>query len=490
MSAAPAGLRGAILSLGAVNALDLVLQAVQPILLARMLDPSAFGEYRALWLVVGTVAPLLGMMMPASLYYFLPRAGDRLRYAYLMQAAVFLAAAGAACAAITLAIGGRFGIGESAIVPGAAFAGAFLLSSLLDVVFNAEQRNRLQAAVNLCFAIARFAAVTAVAAVTGSIAAVVAALLGITLVKALATVAVVARRARAHPAPLADRTRWRAQLTYAAPFGLSQALYLLRGRLDQWLVASMHSAAQFGAYSLAALISPIQGVVRSTVNQVVMPELNRLQAESEGARMLEINRRANVAVALLMLPSIAYLCTAADDVIGLLFPAAYADAATVMRLYGVILAIECIEVSTLMAAYRQGAFMLRLDAIALPVALAGNALGLWGLGTSWTATGTAVATIAVQAVLFARVSSLLGVPLARLQAWRELGGIAIACGIASAAALAASTWASLGGAGPALRVPASATAFVVAYWAALKAGGLSTAIHAALGPGPARLLRL
>jgi O-antigen/teichoic acid export membrane protein len=488
MTRAAGSLRAGILSLGAVNGIDLVLQAVQPILLARLLDPTAFGEYRALWLVAGTLAPLLGMMIPGSLYYFLPRAGDALRYAYLSQAAVFLAAAGAACGAITFAIGGHFGIGPEAIAPGAVFAGAFLLASLLDVVFNAEQRNRLQAAVNLGFALARFALVLAAAWASASIAWVVVALLGVTLVKAGTAVAIAASRARRHGGPIDDPRRWRDQLSYAAPFGLSQALYLLRGRLDQWLVAAMGSAAQFGAYSLAALITPIQGVVRSTVNQVVMPEFNRLQAASEPARMLQINRRANVAVALLMFPSIAYLCVAASDVVALLYPAAYAEAATVMRLYGVILAIECIEVSTLMAAFRQGAFMLRLDAIALPFALAGNAAGMAWLGTSWTATGTALATLGVQAVLFSRASGLVGVPLRALQPWGELARIAAATAVASVAA-AGAAGAAGADAPAAVRVALSAAAFGATYWSALKLAGLSAAVHASLGPGLARALR-
>jgi O-antigen/teichoic acid export membrane protein len=314
------------------------------------------------------------------------------------------------------------------------------------------------------------------------------ALLGVTLVKAGTAVAIAASRARRHGGPIDDPRRWRDQLSYAAPFGLSQALYLLRGRLDQWLVAAMGSAAQFGAYSLAALITPIQGVVRSTVNQVVMPEFNRLQAASEPARMLQINRRANVAVALLMFPSIAYLCVAASDVVALLYPAAYAEAATVMRLYGVILAIECIEVSTLMAAFRQGAFMLRLDAIALPFALAGNAAGMAWLGTSWTATGTALATLGVQAVLFSRASGLVGVPLRALQPWGELARIAAATAVASVAA-AGAAGAAGADAPAAVRVALSAAAFGATYWSALKLAGLSAAVHASLGPGLARALR-
>jgi O-antigen/teichoic acid export membrane protein len=487
MTRAAASLRGGVLSLGAVNVIDMMLQAVQPILLVRLLDPTAFGEYRALWLVVGMIAPLLGMMIPSSLYYFLPRSADALRYAYLSQAAVFLAAAGLLCGAFTWAIGGHFGLGPESIGPGALFASVFLLSSLLDVVFNAEQRNQLQAAVNLAFALVRTGLTLLVAWATASIAWVCVALLAVTLAKACVAVAVAVDRARRHGGPIDDPQRWRDQITYAAPFGLWQALYLMRVRLDQWLVAATHTVAEFGVYSLASLITPIQGVVRSTVNQVLMPEMNRLQAASEPARVLEINRRANVAVALLMFPSIAFLCVAAHDVFALLYPSTDVDAAAVLRMYGLILVIECIEVSTLMSAHRQGPWLVRRDAVALPLALAGNAAGLWLLGMAWAAVGTALVTFGLQVLVFRRAASLVGVPVSRLQAWPELARIVVACAIASAVAAAAGM--ALAGVPLVARFAACAAAFGAAYWASLKLVGMSAAVRGSLGPTVARALR-
>ncbi|HEU4643988.1 MAG TPA: hypothetical protein VFS80_00305, partial [Burkholderiales bacterium] len=54
-------------SLGAANAFEVALQFLLPVVLVRCLEPDAFGEYRLLWLAVGTVMAILTQAMPGSL---------------------------------------------------------------------------------------------------------------------------------------------------------------------------------------------------------------------------------------------------------------------------------------------------------------------------------------------------------------------------------------------------------------------------------------
>ena len=49
------------------------MQFLLPMVLVRCLDAATFGEYRLLWLAVGTVMALATLNMCGSLYYFLPR---------------------------------------------------------------------------------------------------------------------------------------------------------------------------------------------------------------------------------------------------------------------------------------------------------------------------------------------------------------------------------------------------------------------------------
>ncbi len=56
------------LSLGVARGFEYAIQVLLPVVLVRCLDPEAFGQYRLLWLVVGTVMAGATLAMPASLY--------------------------------------------------------------------------------------------------------------------------------------------------------------------------------------------------------------------------------------------------------------------------------------------------------------------------------------------------------------------------------------------------------------------------------------
>src|SRR2546423_8768351 len=92
------GLRRRALSLGAAKAFDYAMQFLLPVVLVRCLDTVTFGEYRLVWLAVGTLMYLAAFNMPQSLYLFLPRSEERVRRLYINQTSVFLGLSGLVCA--------------------------------------------------------------------------------------------------------------------------------------------------------------------------------------------------------------------------------------------------------------------------------------------------------------------------------------------------------------------------------------------------------
>ena len=65
------------LSIGAVKASDKAMKFLLPVVLVRCLDTATFGEYRLLWLVVGTVMTVATLSMAGGLNCFLPRSPRR-----------------------------------------------------------------------------------------------------------------------------------------------------------------------------------------------------------------------------------------------------------------------------------------------------------------------------------------------------------------------------------------------------------------------------
>src|SRR6266850_297741 len=137
------GLARRAFSLGAVKAFDQALQFLLPVVLVRCLDGATFGEYRLLWLAVGTVMALATLGMPGALYYFLPRSDAPTRRLYIHQTLAFLATTGLLAALIvsplnpwlpaTLHPLAKYG----ALVP--AFVALWVVSVLLDFLPTIEE---------------------------------------------------------------------------------------------------------------------------------------------------------------------------------------------------------------------------------------------------------------------------------------------------------------------------------------------------------------
>ena len=91
------GLKRRALSLGAVKTFDHAMQFLLPIVLVRCLDTATFGEYRLLWLIVGTLLYVGTLNMAGGLYFFLPRSEPEKKRLYIHQTWIYLAAVGLLC---------------------------------------------------------------------------------------------------------------------------------------------------------------------------------------------------------------------------------------------------------------------------------------------------------------------------------------------------------------------------------------------------------
>lgn len=465
-------------SLGAVNALDMLIQVVLPMILVRLLNEHDFSLYRALWLLTGTTQSVFAMAVPASLFYFLPRNNRATGSIYLLQAAAYMFAASVLSLLTSFLWASSHGIEATQGLQVAVFVACWLFSTLLESMFNAQQRIARQAQVNLFYAVLRLLLVVGVAYFYRSWAAVLLAHMTLGLLKALACL--VAVRRHAEPGTRPTREHWREQFRFALPFGVSAALSLTRQRIDQWMVASVYSSAQFGLYSVAAVFTPIQGLIRATVNQIVLPELNRLEARADLKPMLALNQRGNIGVALIMFPTLFFIATWASWLLVLLFTSNYSGASPVVQAYCLALLIDSMEVVTLLIALRQGRFMMYTDAVLMVLTVLGSLAGAYWYGLAGAAFGQIVGSLFAQLATYTRCSRLTNVALRDLQAWNTLAKIAAAAAFGAVSSKIAMTFFTSTSALANL-LPA-AFVFVIAYYLALRAAGMSAKIREIFGP--------
>ena len=422
------------LSLGAIKASDKATQLLLPVVLVRCLDAASFGEYRLLWLLVGTVMTLATLNLSSGLALFIPHAEPLRKRLYVHQTVLYLALSGLVVTALVgpwnpwmppaMAPLQKHG----ALIP--AFIGLWIVASMLDSLPTVDERIRWQAFATVGTSLLRTVLVGIGAWASGDIAVVFWLLLAVVLLK-LAMLALYVKRHHGFGAPWFDRRTFADQFRQIAPFGLASALYTLRSQADQWIAATLFALQSFAAFSVASVLNPLVMIFRRSVLEAFVPRMSRLQAAGDVRGMLELNSRGNVLVGALLYPVLAFVFAFAEEIVTLVYTAAYVEAAPVMRVYLTGISLMVVELSSVLLMLRQGSFALGINALALLVSIAGSWALAGAVGLAGAAGGSVLAIALDRFVSLRRISRQVGVPVRELQDWR---GLAIALGYAVATA--------------------------------------------------------
>jgi O-antigen/teichoic acid export membrane protein len=203
-------------------------------------------------------------------------------------------------------------------------------------------------------------------------------------------------------------------------------------------------------------------IFRHSVMEAFLPSMSRLHASGDVNGMMEMNRRGNVIVGMLLYPLLALAFAFAEEIITIVYTAAYLEAVPVMRVFIAGMAAMVIEMGSITLLLREGAFALRTNVLALAFSLAVSWTGALVLGLPGAALGSVLAVYLDRVIMLRRVSQRTGIPFARVQDWRALG-----LALATAAVSAALAWVLvhrfLEEAAPLARVAAGAAILAAAY---------------------------
>jgi O-antigen/teichoic acid export membrane protein len=480
--AVPQRLGHRAISLGVANAIDYAIQFLLPVVLVRYLTPEAFGSYRLIWLVAGTVMAVVTQAMAGSLYYFLPRSGDELKRLYINQALLYLGAAGliAACAVSAwnpwLPHSVRELSSNGMLLP--AFVMFWVVASLLDLIGSAEERVAWQAGTIIGLSALRAVALSAVAVLTRQLEPVLLALLGFAFFKFTLLLTYVARY-HGLKGPFLRRRNFAQQLRQTAPFAFAGALYGLRAQADQWVASVLFSVGMFASFSIAALLGPLVNLCRQSVLQAFLPSISRLEAAGDFRGMLDLNGRGSVLVATLVYPLLAFAFVFSAEIVTIIYTSAYVAAAPVMRIYILGLIALVIEPATLMVLLRQGPFSMRLGVLALLMSVAASWSCARAAGLAGAAAGSVAAIYLEHLGTLWRISRCTGIPWRGLQDWHSLGLLLLCAALAGLFSWAVVSFA-LGSFGPVVRVAVGGVLLAAAYLGLIALFGFARGWRAAL----------
>jgi O-antigen/teichoic acid export membrane protein len=139
-------------------------------------------------------------------------------------------------------------------------------------------------------------------------------------------------------------------------------------------------------------------------------------------------------VATILCPLLALAFAFAEEIVTIVYTAAYLEAAPVMRVYIVGMTALVVEVGSVVLLLRQGGYALRITALALVVSVALSFGAAHAFGLAGAAAGSVAAIYLDRALLLRRIARLTGIAPRELQHWDRLGRTlaeAAACGFAA-----------------------------------------------------------
>lgn len=185
----------------------------------------------------------------------------------------------------------------------------------------------------------------------------------------------------------------------------------------------MFSSAVFGIFSIATtLLTPIE-VLRAGLANLLLPKMSHLHSLGDNEELLRLNSQGNVILSVILFPGIAALFAFSHEIIQFLFTNAFVRGSPVLRIYLIQTLVYSIEITTLLNVFKQGVSNMYYEASTFPIAVLSSLAGIWYFGLPGAAIGSVLASLVVYALFMKRLSRIMGIPIARLQDWKNLGKI-------------------------------------------------------------------
>ena len=408
-----------------------------PLVLVRLFDPAAFGTYKQLFLIYGTLYGVAQLGVAESLYYFVPRnPSDAGRHA--MNAVVTLAVVGLGCMALLGAAAGDIArwltnpqLADTLVLLGG-FLALMLVSALFEIVLVARQQYETAAYAYAASDILRTALILVPAIAFGGLRGVLWGAIAFATVRVIAMLWTLGRDLGTTLRP--SLRLWRHQWIYTLPFALAGGVEVVQANVHNYVVASRFDAATFAVYAVGCLQIPLVDVLTTSSANVMMVKMAEEGFESRGPAALALWHDTMGRLALVIFPLAAFLLVMAKDIIVVLFTSTYLASVPIFMLWtlAIVFSVPCVD--GVLRAHAQMRFLFGLNVLRLGVVLGltGWFLSIYGLPGAVLVTLLATGLARVAGI--ARIARLLGVGFSAVLPWKHLATTALYSAVAAAPA--------------------------------------------------------
>lgn len=395
-----------------------------PVVLVRTFDQAAFGTYKQLFLIYGTLFSIAQFGMAESLYYFLP-SNPKASGRFGANSTVLLAILGVVCA-IGLAWQAHrisLWLRNAALEPFLPWLGGYLALTLvgatIEIAMVSRKRFGLAAVTMGASEIVRSLLFVLPALFTGELRWLfVGAMAFATLRLALGGV-YAAQEFDDSFVP--SKTLLKKQLAYTLPFQLAILVETVQLNYHQYAVSYYFDAATFAIYAVGCLQLPASELLAAPAANVMMVRMAEELRDGHREKVLPVWEDTTRKLLLMLIPLTGFLVVAARDLILLLFTKAYLASVSIFALWALTTVAFAFPTDAVLRVYADTRAILGLNLVRLifVASLIGFAISRFGL------IGPVLVTIGslalAKSLALVRVAQLMSVKFRHIVDWKTAG---------------------------------------------------------------------
>lgn len=403
---------------------------LSPIFLVRILDMTSYGQYREFVMYAMLLSGIIGFAVNTNFLYFLPKYPEKERNILTNAVVLVLITSGIGIAGIVLARDLlRARMSFEYIYALAAYIAFFVNFDFFESYWLGKKRTDYVLYYSSARTVIRTLAIIAAAYLTHDVHIIIAVLVVAEAGKCLLMLSLF----RKSFAREIDYSLMRLQLGYIVPLGSSALITLLNYQLANLTISLKMGVERLALYSIGSHQIPIINIVRTSVMDVLFPEM----AQADEAGRLELWRRANIIFCFIIFPVYAVLFYFARTVIEVLFTAQYLTVVPLFRIYLSTMVLHCFEMGTPLRAMSRTKYYIAGSILTLCVNIAFILVFFGVMGFITPGVAFILGEAAAALFLAKTILALYHLKLRKLYFWRKILLIAGA-GIASIPALFAS----------------------------------------------------
>jgi O-antigen/teichoic acid export membrane protein len=416
-----------------------------PIVMVRVFDKSQFGVYKQVFVVVGTATGVCSFGFALTAFYYLPRLPEK-RGAVIFNIVLYYALSGLFAFAvfglwpgILKLILGKEGLEHYSPLIGAIIC-TWVFSSFLESVATAHLDVAWSTLFIIGAQISKTALLICMAAVFRTVNAVLYGALAQGVLQSVVLLWYLQMRFPSYWRQF-DRSIAMDQLRYAAPFGVYGLLYSVQTDLHNYLVANRFSTAAFAIYAVGTAQLPFAGILRDSLNSVLLPRVSRLQQQRKPEEILDLMIRAWRKLSAALLPACALLLVLGRDFITAMYTASYLASWPIFELNLSLLVLAIFLTDAVIRTHAESRFFfLQLRMVTVVIQVPASILAMNMFGMIGALMGVLFVSAFEQAVSLFVVLRMLGFGRRHIKKLSGLAGFAAASAVAGLVTWAARSW--------------------------------------------------